>query len=132
MELTELAEHIAAIENDTTVEDLTKQQRKRVYVSLYQTHVPKMEDAGLVEYDEDTTVLRLQARADEVDDYLGTDNRFRWEFVYLLVAGLGFLLVALANTEVPLIGAVPSEVVAFVVLGALLLTALTHVFQWTR
>jgi hypothetical protein len=31
----ELAEHIAAIENDTTVQQLNAQQRKRVYIGLY-------------------------------------------------------------------------------------------------
>jgi hypothetical protein len=38
------------LENGTIQEELTKQQRKRVYVSLYWTHVPEFEDAGLVKH----------------------------------------------------------------------------------
>ncbi|WP_232702094.1 DUF7344 domain-containing protein [Halobacterium wangiae] len=49
----ELAEHIAAIENDTTVKQLNAQQRKRVYIGLYQCHLPKMDDAGVVEFNQD-------------------------------------------------------------------------------
>jgi len=37
VELTELAEQVAAWENDTETDQITEQERKRVYVSLYQT-----------------------------------------------------------------------------------------------
>lgn len=51
--IAELAEHIAAIENGISVEELSSSQRKRVYVGLYQCHLPKMEDAGVIMYDKD-------------------------------------------------------------------------------
>ena len=59
----ELAERVAAEENGVPREELSSAQRKRVYVSLYQTHVPKMEDAGLVDYDQETSMVSLKARA---------------------------------------------------------------------
>lgn len=33
-------------------DDVTDQQRERVYVALYQTHIPVLEDAGAVETEE--------------------------------------------------------------------------------
>ncbi len=47
-----VAEHIAAIENDVDVDELTAQQRKRVYISLYQAHLPKLDEHGIVDYDQ--------------------------------------------------------------------------------
>jgi hypothetical protein len=51
VELGVLAETIAAFENGTTPERVDSTQRKRVYVALYQCHLPKMADLGVIEYD---------------------------------------------------------------------------------
>lgn len=45
----ELAEYVAAVENNTDAENLSSQERKRVYIGLYQTHIPAMADAGIIE-----------------------------------------------------------------------------------
>jgi hypothetical protein len=55
-----LAEHIAARENDVTVGQLSAAQRKRVYIGLYQCHLPKMDDLGVIEYDQDRGTVELQ------------------------------------------------------------------------
>ena len=49
--LGELAEQIAARENDKAVSRLDSRERKRVYVALYQCHLPKMADVDAVAYD---------------------------------------------------------------------------------
>ena len=49
--LRELASHIAALENDIPEDQLGSQQRKRVYISLYQHHLPRMNDAGVLEFE---------------------------------------------------------------------------------
>ncbi|MBV0900752.1 DUF7344 domain-containing protein [Haloarcula salina] len=43
--------------------DVSASQRKNVYVSLHQTHLPKLADAGVVEYDEQTKRVALTDRA---------------------------------------------------------------------
>ncbi|WP_058993530.1 hypothetical protein [Haloarcula sp. CBA1127] len=53
MSMTDLAERVASIEFNSSVENLEGKERKRVYVALFQTHVPKLEEVGLVEYDQD-------------------------------------------------------------------------------
>lgn len=57
VDLQRLADEIAAAENEKEVDQLTDQERKRVYVSLYQTHVPAMADAGVVDYDPDSGTI---------------------------------------------------------------------------
>ena len=44
-----LAEEIAAIENGVPRSAVTGQQRKRVYVSLYQTHLDKLQEWDLLD-----------------------------------------------------------------------------------
>lgn len=51
VEVGPLAVHIAACECDKPPEEITTQERKRVYVALYQSHLSKMDDAGVIDYD---------------------------------------------------------------------------------
>lgn len=57
--LSELAEQIASDECDTSVEQVSSEQRKRVYVSLHQNHLPKMDRKGVVNYDQDRGTVEL-------------------------------------------------------------------------
>lgn len=43
IEVGDLAEYIAAEENDTTVQALSSEERRRVYTSLQQTHLDRLE-----------------------------------------------------------------------------------------
>jgi|GEM_PF-289369 hypothetical protein len=45
-----LAERIAAEENGKDIKQISSQERKRVYVGLYQCHLPKMDDWGAISY----------------------------------------------------------------------------------
>lgn len=49
----ELAEYIAAAENDCTINEVTSDERSRVYISLIQQHLPKLERLDLIDYDDD-------------------------------------------------------------------------------
>lgn len=50
IELGDLAEQIAARELDKPRGQLTSQERKRLYISLYQTHLPKLADVDAITY----------------------------------------------------------------------------------
>ncbi|WP_276261519.1 DUF7344 domain-containing protein [Haloglomus litoreum] len=104
--VTELAEEIASLEYDIPAEELSRQQRKRVYVSLYQTHVPKLAEAGVIEYDEDTSEVQLTDRARRMDSYLTTDDTggYPWHYHYLglALASGGLLLLAVFTDLGPL------------------------------
>jgi len=96
----DLAEQIAAWENDVEIEDLTSQQRKRVYVSLYQTHLPKLAETGMIDYDVDAGEVRITDRASDIDSFLGADDEesYPWgrhlrTFAVLLGVALGLAAV---------------------------------------
>jgi len=128
IEMTDLAERVAAWENETTVEELTKQQRKRVYVSLYQTHVPKLEDAGLVDYDQDSGLIELTDAAAGIDRYLDTEEpSFPWPYLYLPFVVLGTVLVALTTLEVWVFDSLSGTGLGIVIVSGLLLSVGAHI-----
>jgi hypothetical protein len=46
VEISDLAEQVAAWENDIPLNRVTYDQRKRTYTALQQFHLPKMDEAG--------------------------------------------------------------------------------------
>lgn len=132
VELTTLAEHVAAWENGVDTEDLTTQERKRVYVSLYQTHVPKLDDAGIVEYDSESGMVALTQRAQRIDSYLGEDDAIQWQLIYVGLAVVGSVLLFLTLADVSVFGALAESVVAAVIVGLFGLLALAHVVYQRR
>jgi hypothetical protein len=69
--LSDLAEHIAALENGIEVVELSSDQRKRVYIGLYQCHLPKLDKAGVIDFDKNRgTVVLRETVADQLVPYL--------------------------------------------------------------
>lgn len=66
----DLAGQVAAWENRKEVEELTSQERKRVYIALYQSHLSTMDEEGLVDYDDDEGMVALSDSMQEIDLYL--------------------------------------------------------------
>ena len=50
--ISELAERIAAAEEDTDRSDLSADARRRVYIACYQVHLPKLEEHEVVSMDD--------------------------------------------------------------------------------
>jgi len=112
--LGELAEHVAAIENDTTTDALTSSQRKRVYVGLYQCHLPKMDDMGVVDFNQDRGHVTLAAAADDLTEYLdrpATDDSVDWYRYYGAISLVGIAILSLS------VGAGLAQSVALPLLG---------------
>lgn len=64
--LQELAEKVAAWENDVPESTLYDDEVERVYVSLYHNHVPKLVADGIVVFDEPTETIRPGPHAEQV------------------------------------------------------------------
>lgn len=114
----DLSRAVAAMENGIDREELTYKQRKRVYTSLHQTHLPKLDDVGVVVYDRDRGTISLTPLADELDSFLDgtTDRRVSsWSVYYLGLSGLSMLVVALAWSGLFPFSLVPDIGYAFLV-----------------
>jgi len=114
--LSDLAEHIAAIENDTTVQAISSSERKRVYVGLYQCHLPKMDDMNVVAFDQNRGTISLGPNAEQLEEFLDIDDDERpWSRYYagLAVGGVGLYGLALGVPAVSVGLVVPIIVLAF-------------------
>ncbi|MFC7213113.1 hypothetical protein ACFQO4_03345 [Saliphagus sp. GCM10025334] len=113
VDVRDLAEWVAAREHETTPEMLTSRQRQRVYISLYQTHLPKLDEYEVVRYHKDRGAVTPLALVEHFDEYLtpseardvdvdedeGKGARAWWR-TYLALSGLGVALVGLAAGDV--------------------------------
>lgn len=125
IELGELATELAAAENGVTPDELSAQQRKRTYVSLYQTHVPKLVEVDVVTYDSESGVIQPTDRLNEIAAYFQREREtVRWEPVYLAVAALGIgAFLAAYFLRAPVLEPFP---VAFSVLFVFILLSVSH------
>lgn len=72
--LSDLAEYIAAVENEKTIEEISTSERKRVYVGLYQGHLPRLDDADVVHFDDDRGTVTIGENASQLLSYLNGDG----------------------------------------------------------
>lgn len=126
--LIDLAREVAAWENDTTVDRLTEQQEKRVYVSIYQTHVPKLHEAGVIDYDRESGMVSITDSVTELDRYLPKEEKpeLPWPRYYAAVAVVGAVFYLLAFFQVSVFGLVPTTIAGIVVVLAFIVTAAAH------
>lgn len=96
----ELSRELATWEFEVDADELTDQQEKRIYVALYQTHIPKLEDAGVVVYDDDTSEVEIAPDARQLQPYLDAEesDERQWGWYYLLAASAGLAAFLLVET----------------------------------
>lgn len=51
-QMEEITREVAAWEHDTIIHGLTSDERQRVHIALYQTHLPTLDEYGVIEYDQ--------------------------------------------------------------------------------
>jgi predicted transcriptional regulator len=124
----ELSRYTAAWENDVTPVSVSSSQRKRVYTALHQTHLPRLDEYGIVTYDPDRGTVTPQARLDLLEEYLQqpADRDPNWHRYYLGI-GLAATVLALGiMAGVPVLETVQPGVAALVVGTAVVVGAGIH------
>lgn len=83
-----LSEEIARIE--AGVEEPNSGARKSVYISLHQTHIPKMESLKILKYDREKDSIELLPSAQNFDIYIETVDKgdIPWHQFYLGISTL--------------------------------------------
>ncbi|ELZ47782.1 hypothetical protein C463_02161 [Halorubrum californiense DSM 19288] len=130
--LSDLAEMVAAREQDKSVSELTSAERKRVYTSLQQTHLDRLADAGMIDYDRDEIELTDEAKS--LDVYLDVvpEGSIPWGVYYL---GLSLLsVVVLGGVWIGFVptGSVPALGWAAIVVAVFLASSVAQVVQNRR
>lgn len=127
----ELSREVAAMENGIEREELTYKQRKRVYTSLHQTHLPKLDDVGVIVYDRDRGNISLTPLATELGSFLDSTTERHvssWSVYYLGLSGLSMLVVALAWTGLFPFSLVPDLGYAGLIAIGFAVSAALHVY----
>ena len=107
--VSDLVDQITAWETGADLEALDRNDRTTVYVSLHQTHLPKLADAGVVEYDRDEKTVTLSERGEQLLPYLtqSPDEDVPWDLLFLGLSVLWFVLLLAAWSGLPLFRALP-------------------------
>jgi len=90
----DMAEQIAAWENGIDTADITGNERKRVYTALQQSHLPKMDDAGVVNFNKDRGVIEPTPALQNIDLYMDVveGKEIPWSAYYIGLSGVAAAL----------------------------------------
>ncbi|WP_144900855.1 DUF7344 domain-containing protein [Halobellus captivus] len=128
--LRDLAEEIA--ERETGESPAPRNIRDSVYISLHQSHLPKLDDAGVVDYDRDRKTITLREEARTVDVYMEVVTKYgmTWASYYRSLGVLSLFLIVLTMVDAPVISVIDPLIVATVFLAALAGSTLYQL--WSR
>ncbi|MFC7185850.1 DUF7344 domain-containing protein [Halorubrum yunnanense] len=134
IEIGDMAEQIAAWENGIDTAEITGNERKRVYTALQQSHLPKMDDAGVVDFNKDRGVVEPTPALQNVDLYMDVveGKEIPWSDYYLGLSG-----VAAALTGAVWLGAwpfvlLPNMAWTVAIVVAFAFSAITHKYYTTE
>jgi hypothetical protein len=123
-----LATQVAAWENEVTPEEVNSTQRRRVYNALQQTHVPELDDKGLVEVERRD--VELTERAQQLDIYLevvpGQD--IPWSQYYLGLGSVGTAVLVLTALDFGPFAALSDISAGMFLAATLLVSAVTNYY----
>lgn len=131
-QLGDLAEQIAAWEAGISAEQVTAQQRKRAYTSLQQTHLPALEEAGVIDFSVESGDIDVTEQMETLDIYLEVvpKHTIPWS-VYYLGVGLVGCAVVIAITLIgtwPLT-AIPAQGWALLLSLTITISGLIHTYR---
>jgi len=127
----ELAEQVAAWENDKPIDEITSQERKRVYIALYQSHLPTLAKEGVVDYDEDRGTVDLSDAMSGWEVYIEVVPRGNvpWYLYYVALVAIDTLLLALGYLDVYPFGRVPDIAWGAIVIVTFAASAFVQTYQ---
>ncbi len=116
--LSELAEQVAAWEQEKEIQELTSDERKRVYTSLQQTHLPKLAEAEMITFERDS--IALAEGAEDLEIYLDIvpSSSIPWGLYYL-----GLSIVSAGILAAVGLGIIPDEPVPPIIWAGLIVLA---------
>lgn len=132
VEMADLAEAVAVREYGIDADELETQQRRRVYTALRQSHVPKLAEKDVVEFDPDEREVRPDDRLPEYGIYVVEEDRLPWCHAYLGLAAVMSALAGAVWAGVAPFSLVPARVWLWVVPFPFLLTAVAHALATRR
>lgn len=133
VELDELIDHVAAWENDKRLGELTGAERKRVRTALQQSHLPKMEDAGLVVRDADAGTIAATESFSTLNVYLQVvGGRLPYSLIYLSISSLSVAVILGLWLQLPFLTVLPGVAWGALVVALFGFTSILHLLHTSR
>ncbi len=131
VEIGDLATRIAAWECNEPIDAVTSDERKRVYTTLQQTHLPKMDEARIVEYDSDRGLVDRTEHTDDLNVYLEIvdRNELPWREYYLALGAVMLGLTAALWADVPVLAGLSDLAWMALAGGVLTVSAVVHIYM---
>lgn len=132
--LGEVVDYVAERENDVSNDELDTVQRKRVYTALRQCHLPKLDDYGVVNYDNLRSEVEVGSGIDEIQQYLDYDpeTAVPWSNCYLGLSLVTTLAVLFSLAGVYPFSVVSNEILMIAIIVSFAATAGAHTYQSTN
>ncbi len=129
-----VVDRVAAAEFGKAEERVTSEERKLVRTALTQTHLPKLEDEGMIRHDREGGVVEPAGNLEEVDLYLEIVEGRTVPFhrLYLLLALLGGVAFGAAVAGIPAVASLSPTTWLSLLVGCLGISALVHLHHMER
>lgn len=127
--VSDLSKEIGAIESGR--EPPPSNVRQSVYVSLLQTHLPKLDELGIVDYQSEGKMVSVEGGIKKVRVFMETVPKYgisRSEY-YAALALLGLLVILGSELGVPVLKAVSGTLLAYILFFLVFVSAIYHSFQ---
>lgn len=125
----DLSERIGAAESNQ--DPPPRNVKQSVYVSLLQTHLPKLDELGIIEYESNGKTVQVADGMADVSVYLETVPKYglSWSEFYTAVSILGLLTVFGAELGTPIISAIPTTTWAYGFFGLIVISGVYQTVQ---
>lgn len=130
----DLSEQLAAWELGKERAAVTPKERKRLYTALHQTHLPRMDQLNVVDYDRNRGIISLTNHCGDFDIYLDVvpQDDLPWSQFYLALGTVLTTLVTVALLGIAPFSAIGGFGYAFATAVLLTLTAAYHAVRDQR
>lgn len=132
----ELVDYVSAWENEVPLQNVDPIERKRVYNALRQTHLPKLAETGMIEYDADNNLVQLSAAAQTMQLYLEyvPASDIPWHGYYLGLSILTSFLIALVWSDTYPFGTLEETLILGLALSLFIISSIVHSIyaRWNR
>ncbi|MDR5671988.1 putative trancriptional regulator, ArsR family [Halalkaliarchaeum sp. AArc-CO] len=127
----DLSSTIAGLENGVAPHEVTYAQRKRVYTSLYQSHVPQLARRGIVDYDARSGTVSLTDVANTFDVYLEVveEKELTWAEFYVLLSIFSGVLLGAVTLEAVFFASLSGLAAATIIAVAFASASIAQLYQ---
>ncbi|AGB36488.1 DUF7344 domain-containing protein [Natronococcus occultus] len=134
VDLRSLVDSVSSWEYETPADELPWKKRKRVYTSLRQSHLPRLDESGVIEYDRNRGEVALTNEARKLQLYLEyvPEDDIPWSHCYLGLSGVSAAITALAWYPVYPIGELSAVALGALVTAMFGLSAVVHTYHSRR